>query len=483
MGEDRGPYHTRTHANWLSFERERQRMNLNQINQLSPQAFLEHFARVLEHSPRYAEQAAQARPFLSFEELHQAFVNAIRADTAAAQLELIRAHPDLAGKAAIAGQLTAESASEQASAGLNRLTPEEFAEFTRVNTAYHAKFEMPYIVCVREHSKASILTGASERLGHDLPTERARALEEIGKIARLRLLDLLEGDLVEDGMEAFRIVLGQNNYGKADVRLFKVFRDQARHEVKDVWVDVAMTGDFTAAHTLGDNTDLLATDTVRNTVYALAKDGLTGSIEEFGKHLIRHFVRASPRVLSVRVKMTEHRWDRIEVDGLEHDHSFTRDVGKHTAVVEGDGSSFTVTSGIDELFVLKTTNSGWEGFLREQYTTLPDTNDRILATVVTAHWHYNRVDVDYDQVWAGVWQQILETFTDHYSPSMQGTLYQMGKAVLERFEEIEKIHFSFPNKHHIRYNLERFGIENNNTIFHADAEPYGLIEGWVERSE
>jgi urate oxidase len=471
--------------------RERPAVNLAEINQLSPERFLESFGRVLEHSPRYAERAATQRPFLSFEDLHRAFVRAIQADTPEAQLELIRAHPDLAGKAAIAGELTRESASEQASAGLNRLTPEEFAEFTRVNLAYRSKFEMPYIVCVREHTKASILAGAVERLEHDLPTEHAKTLEEIGKIARLRLRDL-----VEDGMDTnaakSRIVLGQNNYGKADVRLFKVFRDQARHEVKDVWVDVAMIGDFTAAHTQGNNTDLLATDTVRNTVYALAKDGLTSSIEEFGKHLVRHFVQAGPRISSVRVKMTEHRWDRISVAGptgdhLEHDHSFTRDVGKHTAVVEGDGSSFTVTSGIDELFILKTTNSGWEGFLREQYTTLPDTNDRILATVVTAHWHYNRSEIDseidYDQVWAGVWQQILTTFTDHYSPSMQATLYQMGKAVLERFPEIEKIHFSFPNKHHIKYNLERFGMENDNTIFHADAEPHGLIEGWVERAE
>jgi urate oxidase len=472
-------------------------VNLAEINQLSPQRFLEYFGRVLEHSPRYAERAATQRPFSSFEDLHRAIVRAIQADAPTAQLELIRAHPDLAGKAAIAGELTSESASEQASAGLDRLTPEEFAEFTRVNTAYRSKFEMPYIVCVREHSKDSILSGAIERLEHDLPTERAKALEEIGKIARLRLLDLVERDLVEDGMEVNsaksrivpgRIVLGQNSYGKADVRLFKVFRDQARHEVKDVWVDVAMFGDFTAAHTLGDNTDLLATDTVRNTVYALAKNGLTGSIEEFGKHLIQHFVQAGPRISSVRVKMTEHRWDRIQVANsagkrFEHDHSFTRDVGKHTAVVEGDGSSFTVTSGIDELFILKTTSSGWEGFLREQYTTLPDTNDRILATVVTANWHYNKPDVDYDQVWAGVWQQILSTFTDHYSPSMQATLYQMGKAVLERFEEIDKIHFSFPNKHHIKYNLERLGMENDNTIFHADAEPYGLIEGWVERAE
>ena len=273
-----------------------------------------------------------------------------------------------------------------------------------------------------------------------------------------------------------KVKLGQNNYGKSDVRLFKVFRDSSRHEIKDVWVDVAMQGDFDAAHVLGDNTDLLATDTVRNTIYALAKDGLTSSIEEFGKHLIKHFVSAGPKVSSVRVKLLEHRWNRI------HEHGFVRDTGKHIATIEGDGSNFSVSSGIDELFVLKTTNSGWEGYLHEQFTTLPETNDRILATVVTAHWLYNTVNVDYDAVWNRVWQQILETITDHYSPSAQNTLYRMGEAVLSACPELEKIHFSFPNKHHIPYNLERFGMQNNGQIFHADAEPFGLIEGWVERA-
>ncbi len=273
-----------------------------------------------------------------------------------------------------------------------------------------------------------------------------------------------------------KVKLGQNNYGKSDVRLFKVFRDSSRHEIKDIWVDVAMQGDFDAAHVLGDNTDLLATDTVRNTIYALAKDGLISSIEEFGKHLIRHFMSAGPKVSSVRVKLLEHRWNRI------HEHGFVRDTGKHTATIEGDGTNFSVSSGIDELFVLKTTNSGWEGYLFEQFTSLPETNDRILATVVTAHWLYNTPNVDYDAVWNKVWQNILVTFTDHYSPSVQNTLYRMGEAVLNACPELEKIHFSFPNKHHIPYNLERFGMQNNGQIFHADAEPFGLIEGWVERA-
>ncbi len=279
-----------------------------------------------------------------------------------------------------------------------------------------------------------------------------------------------------------KIVMGQNNYGKSDVRLVKVFRDGPRHDMKDVWVDVAMSGDFVAAHEAGDNTDLLATDTVRNTVYALANDGFKASIEEFGLHLAEHFLKAGPRVKSVRLKMIEHQWQRMEINGVPHDHSFVRTNGKHTATIEGDAKNLVVTSGIDELFILKTTNSGWEGFLREQFTSLPETNDRILATVVTANWLYNQPIKNFDEIWLGVWNQILTSFTDHYSPSVQNSLYHIGKAVLEKFPEIEKIHFSFPNRHHIQYNLERFGLNNKNQVFHADAEPFGLIEGWVERA-
>jgi urate oxidase len=278
------------------------------------------------------------------------------------------------------------------------------------------------------------------------------------------------------------IVMGQNNYGKSDVRLVKVFRGSERHEIKDLRVDVAQEGDFDAAHTEGDNTDLMATDTMRNTVYALAKDKLAGSIEDFGIELVRHFLEAAPKAKRVRVRLVEHPWSRIEVDGRPHEHSFVRDAGSRTANIEGDETGFQVNAGLDDLLVLKTTNSGWEGYLREQYTTLPETSDRILATVVTADWSYSTTDVNFDEVWKGVKDRILATFTDHYSPSVQNTMYRMGEAVLERFPEVGKIHFSLPNKHHLLYDLSRFGPENNNEIFHASAEPYGLIEGTVERS-
>jgi urate oxidase len=152
-------------------------------------------------------------------------------------------------------------------------------------------------------------------------------------------------------------------------------------------------------------------------------------------------------------------------------------------VTGGDSGDRRVEAGLDNLLVLKTTQSGWENFYREQYTTLPDTNDRILATTVTASWSYGEnTYLDFDRRWRGVRDRILATFTDHYSPSVQNTLYRIGKAVLEWFPEVEKIQLSFPNKHHLLYDLERFGIENDNEVFHATSEPYGLIEGTVERT-
>jgi urate oxidase len=282
---------------------------------------------------------------------------------------------------------------------------------------------------------------------------------------------------------AGRIVLGQNSYGKSGVRIVKVKRDTERHELWDLDVAVTLEGNFEAAHLEGDNSKLLATDTMRNTVYALAKDHLTGSIEEFGLALVDHFLEAGPTVERARVTITQFSWDRIEVNGRGHEHSFVRRSGERKAKVSGDeDGDRRVEAGLHNLLVMKTTASGWEDFFRDRFTTLPDTNDRILATVVTADWTYeDGVGPDFDSLWADVRDWILATFTDHYSPSVQNTLYRIGKVVLEEYPEVEKIWLSFPNKHHILYDLSRFGVENENEIFWATDEPYSLIEGTVER--
>ncbi len=279
-----------------------------------------------------------------------------------------------------------------------------------------------------------------------------------------------------------KIVLGGNNYGKSEIRLVKVKRDSERHELWDVHVRVALEGDFDAAHYGDDNSQLLATDTVRNTVYALAQDGLTGSIEAFGLLLVDHFLEAGPTVRSCWIGFTQFPWSRIEVDGGGHAHSFVRGRGERKAKVWGDETGARrVEAGMDDVYVMKTTNSGWEGFFRDRYTTLPDTDDRILATVITAKWPYSTTDADFDGLYGGVLDRTLEAFTDHYSPSAQHTLYHMGEAVLGSFPEVEKIWFSLPNVHHIAYDLGRFGMENDNEVFHATQDPYGQIEGWVER--
>ena len=162
---------------------------------------------------------------------------------------------------------------------------------------------------------------------------------------------------------------------------------------------------------------------------------------------------------------------------------FVRQRGERRARVSGDESGGrAVEGGIGDVYVLKSTNSGWENFFRERFTTLPDTDDRILATIVTAKWEYNTTDADFDRLWNGVLQTTLRTFTDHYSPSAQHTLYRMGHAVLQEYPEVARIWYSLPNVHHIAYDLERFGIENEGEIFHATHDPYGQIEGWVERA-
>jgi len=267
--------------------------------------------------------------------------------------------------------------------------------------------------------------------------------------------------------------LGANSYGKGEVRLVKVVRTPGRHELRDLAVHVSLEGGFEAAHTVGDNTDLLATDTMRNTVYALAKDDL-GPIEAFARRLADHFVEAGPSVTRARVRIEEHPWDRLGA----HEHAFQRGSGgTRVCTVSGDA----VTSGIEDLLVLKTTGSGWEGYLREQYTSLPETDDRILCTVVTASWDYS-APTDYDAAFEAARDAILDTFGDHYSPSVQYTLLRLGEAVLEAVPEIERVRFSLPNRHHLLFDLSRFGLSNDHEIFHATTAPYGLIEGTVERS-
>jgi urate oxidase len=278
------------------------------------------------------------------------------------------------------------------------------------------------------------------------------------------------------------IVLGDNQYGKAECRLVRVTRDGAVHTLDDLTVTSQLRGDFEACHTRGDNSQVVATDTQKNTVYAYAREYGIGSPEQFLMRLGHHFVDDFPWVTGGRWEAQQHGWDRIVVDGEPHDHSFAR-TGRETrtAVVQIVDGHTHVIAGLTDCTVLKSTGSEFHGFPRDRYTTLQETDDRILATSVTARWRYAELPADFDGAYASVRDTMLATFASFHSLALQQTLYAMGEAVLKAHPEIGEIKFSMPNKHHFLVDLEPFGLDNPNEVFFAADRPYGLIEATVQR--
>jgi urate oxidase len=284
------------------------------------------------------------------------------------------------------------------------------------------------------------------------------------------------------------IVLGPNQYGKAEVRVVAVDRSTPQHTLVDLNVSTSLRGDFAAAHTAGDNAHVLTTDTQKNTVFAFARDGV-GSPEAFALRLAGHFAGAYEWITGARVAVESYGWDRITVAGQPHDHAFRRAGGEvRTAVVTAEGRDRHVLSGLTDLVVLKTTGSEFWGFPRDRYTTLPETRDRILATAVTARWRYTTTELDFDAQFAGVRTTLLETFAGTHSLALQQSLYAMGEAVLEQHPQVAEVRMSMPNKHHFLQDLSTFGLDNDPAgpgpvIYHADDRPYGLIEGSVLRDD
>jgi urate oxidase len=275
--------------------------------------------------------------------------------------------------------------------------------------------------------------------------------------------------------------LAWNRYGKARVRLVKVRRQRDPHELIDLTIDIQLEGAFEPVYTEGDNRSCLATDTMKNTVYALARQDDIGHVEAFAERLAAHF--AEERSVSrVRISAVEHQWQRVSVAGHPHPHAFVQPGGEQwTALVECDGEGTHVTSGLTNLVVLKTTDSGFSGFPRDQYTTLPDTADRILATSVTASWRYRPGMRDF-AVRDRIRQALVETFAAHDSRSVQHTLYAMAETALDVCADITEITMSLPNRHHLLVDLKPFGLDNPNEVFVATDQPYGLIEATVRRT-
>ena len=283
------------------------------------------------------------------------------------------------------------------------------------------------------------------------------------------------------------IVLGANQYGKAETHVVRVTKggpEGAVHDIKDMTVSVALAGDFAATHLIGDNSNVVPTDTQKNTVFAFAKEFPTGEIEELALRLARHFVHEHASVHRARVSIAEQPWARITAEGRPHPHAFER-TGAETrlTMVTASRDSEWVVSGLTGLTLLKSTGSEFRGYPKDRYTTLPETSDRVLATAVEAHWRYAGIGIDWAASRAQTRGLLIETFATKHSLSLQQTLYAMGKAVLEARPELAEIRLSLPNKHHFLVDLKPLGLENENEVFYASDRPYGLIEGTVIRDD
>jgi urate oxidase len=279
------------------------------------------------------------------------------------------------------------------------------------------------------------------------------------------------------------IELGANRYGKAAIRLVRVARGPDGDRVRDLTVAIALEGAFEAAHTDGDNALVVATDTMKNTAYAFAKDHLDGSIEDYGRALAEHFLEA-PQVDIATVNIRAHHWRAIEVAGTPARDAFVRGgEGTRVATVSAARGGTSVEAGVEDLVVMKTTRSAFSGFPRDRYTTLPETDDRLMATKITAIWRYGSPDLDADETFLAVRTSLLEVFADHQSPSVQTSIWVMSRAILERHDEVEAIRMVLPNLHHWLVDLSPFGLTNDREIYVATTEPHGLIEATVRRGE
>jgi urate oxidase len=263
--------------------------------------------------------------------------------------------------------------------------------------------------------------------------------------------------------------LAHDQYGKAGVRVFKLERGDGRHEIRDLTVDITLEGDFGAVHTEGDNSGLPATDTMRNVAYALAAEATLSSVPEYAQALVEHFMELQ-RVAHAAVEVREHPWARLTDAAFQRGHGGTR---VHRASPAGHGA------GIEDLLVLRSSGAGFSGFERDRFTTLPETEDRIVATIVSADWDHDGTPAE--TAWAAIRSTLLRAFTDHDSPSVQFTLHRMGTAVLGEHGDVRRIRLVLPNVHHLPFDVARFGLEDRGEVFQPTTEPYGRIEATLER--
>jgi urate oxidase len=279
------------------------------------------------------------------------------------------------------------------------------------------------------------------------------------------------------------ITLAENRYGKSRVRVVKVTRHPDGHDFREWTLEILLEGDFESCFVLGDNSKILPTDTMKNTVYSLAGNSLAECMEDFGKELSYFLLDRNPQVSAARITLSENNWEHLQTGGKPHPTAFVQSSNeRQTAEITAPrGGVVAVQSGLENLVILKTAGSEFVGFINDSLTTLPESTDRLFGSVVRASWKYLSPEASFVALRSKIRGILLNTFAGHTSKSVQHTLYAMGEAVLADVPEVEEIELTLPNKHYLLVDLERFGQNNPNEIFVPIDEPHGYIEARIHR--
>lgn len=278
------------------------------------------------------------------------------------------------------------------------------------------------------------------------------------------------------------ITLAENSYGSSRIQLLRVSRQQGRDDIREIALSIRFEGDFEAAHIRGENRKILPPDTMKNTVYALARQHSIEPPEYFGLHLIEHFLTYNPQVTRVVIEGSEDIWARLPHGGKPHTSAFARSgVEKRTSVLKGTREGIQVRAGIQNLIVLKTSNFSFADFKKDPYTTLQEEADVVLSTAIHADWLYAGEEAEFGPLWHAVRQMLLETFVEHKSQSLQHTVYAMGDAILNNFENVSEIHISLPSSHFLLADLAPLGMDNPGTVFLPAEEPRTVVEATLRK--
>lgn len=511
------------------------------LDALPEDAFADAVAPLFEGAPRFLARLAGARPFGSWERFFLEARRIARGMPEPEQVELVDAHPRLGAPPGTVSDFSRreqgydrpDHADRPAGPGSADAVASADERSVRLNEAYEARYGFRYCTFVNGRPRPILLTELADTLAAEpsRAAELARAIEAVVDIAQARREATRAPGRAPRGQEGpysagpmtGPIELGEHRYGKERIRLVRVVPGPGGHLVRDLTVAVSLEGTFGAAYTAGDNAGVVATDTMKNTVYALAAKHLSGPIEDFALSLARHFVEA-PSVQQASVSIDEAAWRPIDGPGSRPASAFVQDrswvrtarvsVGRAGAsgadrsdasgASGAEGSGVLVRSGLRDLTLMKTAGSSFSGFPRDRFTTLAETDDRLMATRLEAEWTFgpaaqspssdrstppgepslsDRPQLDFEASFERVRTALLTSFADHQSPSVQATIWILGQAVLGAEPAIESIHFRLPNLHHWLVDLTPFAMVNDGTVFVATSEPFGLIEGTVRRAD